>query len=340
MARDYYDILGVSKSASDAEIKKAFKRSAAKNHPDRNPDNKEAESKFKEANEAYEVLSNSQKRAAYDQFGHAGVNQGAGGMGAGNMGDVFGDMFEQMFNQGGRGGGRSRGVDVQISREISLEDAFHGSEIEISLPMTKTCPKCNGAGAFRVQQGFFAMEQTCPTCQGSGQVDDHSKKPMSISVKIPAGVDNGDRIRVTGKGYPGQGGTPGDLYLQISVKANKLFKREGNDLYCEVPISFEHACLGGEIEVPTLNGKVKLKIPGETQSNKLFRLRGKGIKALRGSGLGDLLCRVIVETPVNINGKQKKLLQSLYETLGEDKHSPRSKSWLSSVKSFFEGMKS
>ena len=344
MARDYYEILGVSKNASDAEIKKAFKRAAAKNHPDRNPGDKEAEARFKEANEAYGILSNSQQRAAYDQFGHAGLKQGmGGGPGTGNMGDMFDDLFGEFFNQsGGRGrdSGRARGVDVQLSREISLEEAFHGAETEINLPMTKTCPKCNGAGAFRVQQGFFAMEQTCPTCGGSGQVDDHSKKPMSINVKIPAGVDNGDRIRVSGKGYPGPSGTPGDLYLQIAVKPNKLFKREGNDLYCEVPISFEHACLGGDIEVPTLAGKVKLKIPPETQSNKLFRLRGKGIKALRGSGAGDLLCRVIVETPVNLTAKQKQNLKDFHNELDSEKNSPRSKSWLSSVKGFFEGIKS
>ena len=375
--RDYYEILSVDKTASEAEIKKAFKRLAMKYHPDRNPDNKEAEEKFKEAKEAYEVLSDQQKRSAYDQFGHAGVDPSAG-MGGGGFGDgasfsdIFGDVFGDIFGGGrARGGGARgfRGDDLQYNLELTLEEAVAGTKVDIRIPTHAVCETCGGSGAkkgsspvtcttcggvgqVRMQQGFFSLQQTCPRCHGKGKIitdpcevchgQGRVQKSKTLSVKVPAGVDNGDRIRLSGEGEAGeQGGTPGDLYVHITVKPHPIFERDVNDLFCEVPINIAAASLGGELEVPTLNGRVKLKIPAETQSGKLFRLRGKGVKSVRTGQQGDLLCRVQVETPVNLTKKQKELLEQFNQSLQEDsvQHSPRSASWLDGVKKFFEDMK-
>ncbi|MDP1520586.1 molecular chaperone DnaJ [Porticoccus litoralis] len=373
--RDFYEILGVAKSASAEEIKKAYRRIAMKNHPDRNPDNKEAEDIFKEATEAYEVLSDKEKKAAYDQYGHAGVDPnsgfggGPGGAGFGDFGDIFGDVFGDIFGQGGRGrggrGGPRRGSDLRYDLDLDLEDAVRGKTIQIKVPTLVACKPCDGSGAkkgstpttcstcgghgqVRMSQGFIAVQQTCPTCRGRGQVISdpcstchgqgrvHDTK--TLSVKVPAGVDTGDRIRLAGEGEAGpEGGPAGDLYVQVRVREHALFRREGRDLNCEVPISIVDAALGGEIEVPTLDGRVKLKIPAETQTGRLFRLRGKGVTSVRGGGQGDLLCRVILETPVNLNAEQKELLGKLQESLEGGKHSPRKTSWFEGVKKFFDG---
>ncbi|VAW85566.1 Chaperone protein DnaJ [hydrothermal vent metagenome] len=371
--RDYYEVLGVSKTASEPELKKAFRRAAHKHHPDRNPDNKEAEDKFKEAKEAYEILSNAQKRSAYDQFGHAGVDPSMGGAGAGssNFSDVFGDVFGDIF--GGAGGGRGqqvrRGADLRYNLELTLEEAVHGTSANIEVATHVKCGTCSGSGAkkgtspvtcttcgghgqVRMQQGFFSLQQTCPHCNGSGQsIKDpcgtcrgsgHVRKNKKLSVKVPAGVDNGDRIRLSGEGEIGdRGAPPGDLYVQIAVKKHPIFVRDGNDIFCEVPISFVSATLGGELEVPTLDGRVNLKIPPETQSGRMFRMRGKGVKSVRGGAVGDLLCRVEVETPVNLSSRQKELLREFDSETSNShsKHSPKASSWLGKVKSFFEEMK-
>ncbi len=371
--RDYYEVLCVSKTASEAELKKAFRRAAHKHHPDRNPDNKEAEDKFKEAKEAYEILSNAQKRSAYDQFGHAGVDPSMGGAGAGasNFSDVFGDVFGDIF--GGAGGGRGqqvrRGADLRYNLELTLEEAVHGTSANIEVATHVKCGTCSGSGAkkgtspvtcttcgghgqVRMQQGFFSLQQTCPHCNGSGQsIKDpcgtcrgsgHVRKNKKLSVKVPAGVDNGDRIRLSGEGEVGdRGAPPGDLYVQIAVKKHPIFVRDGNDIFCEVPISFVSATLGGELEVPTLDGRVNLKIPSETQSGRMFRMRGKGVKSVRGGAVGDLLCRVEVETPVNLSSRQKELLREFDSETSNShsKHSPKASSWLGKVKSFFEEMK-
>lgn len=371
--RDYYEVLGVSKTASEAELKKAFRRAAHKHHPDRNPDNEEAEDKFKEAKEAYEILSNAQKRSAYDQFGHAGVDPSMGGAGAGssNFSDVFGDVFGDIF--GGAGGGRGqqvrRGADLRYNLELTLEEAVHGTSANIEVATHVKCGTCSGSGAkkgtspvtcttcgghgqVRMQQGFFSLQQTCPHCNGSGQsIKDpcgtcrgsgHVRKNKKLSVKVPAGVDNGDRIRLSGEGEIGdRGAPPGDLYVQIAVKKHPIFVRDGNDIFCEVPISFVSATLGGELEVPTLDGRVNLKIPSETQSGRMFRMRGKGVKSVRGGAVGDLLCRVEVETPVNLSSRQKELLREFDSETSNShsKHSPKASSWLGKVKSFFEEMK-
>lgn len=372
--RDYYEVLGVAKNASEAEIKKAFKKLAMKFHPDRNPDSKEAEDKFKEAKEAYDVLSDAQKRAAYDQFGHDAIS-GMGGGGPGGFGgggasfsDIFGDVFGDIFG-GARGGQHVyRGADLRYNLELSLEEAVNGTTVKIRVPTLvhcetcggsgakkgsspTTCPTCQGHGQVRMQQGFFSLQQTCPRCHGSGKIisdpcnschgEGRVQKQKTLSVKVPAGVDNGDRIRLSGEGEAGENGGPaGDLYVQISVREHPIFKRNGSDLHCEVPISFTTAALGGELDVPTLNGRVKLKVPEESQSGKLFRLRGKGVSSVRGGPPGDLLCRVMVETPVNLTSKQKELLREFEETMqGNDKHSPRHHSWLDGVKKFFEDMK-
>ncbi len=378
--RDYYEILNVSKTATDAEIKKAFKRAAMKLHPDRNQDDPEtAEVKFKETKEAYDILSDAQKRAAYDQFGHAGVDPssaaGAGGFGgSGNFSDVFGDVFGDIFG-GGRGGGGGgsqmyRGADLQYNLDLSLEDAAKGTEVKIKIPTKVACSSCSGTGAkkgtspvtcstcggqgqVRMQQGFFSLQQTCPRCHGKGKMikdpcgscagTGQKKKEKTLSVKVPAGVDTGDRIRLSGEGESGENGGPsGDLFVQMHMKPHPIFKRDGSDLYCDVPISITKASLGGEIEVPTLNGRVKLKIPAETQTDKLFRLRNKGIKSVRSSTVGDLMCHVSVETPVNLTKEQKDLLQQLDVSLKGDSvsHSPQESSWLDGVKKFFEDMKS
>ena len=378
--RDYYEVLGIEKNASEAEIKKAFKRLAMKHHPDRNPDNKEAEEKFKEAKEAYEILTDAQKRSAYDQFGHAGVDPAAGMGGAGGFGggasfsDIFGDVFGDIFGggraRGGGGGARAyRGDDLQYNLELSLEDAVRGTQVDVRIPThvacdecggsgakkgtsPSTCPTCGGIGQVRMQQGFFSLQQTCPRCHGNGKIisdpcgkchgQGRVQKHKTLAVKIPAGVDSGDRIRLSGEGEAGEhGGPAGDLYVQISVRPHAIFERDGTDLFCEVPINLVTAALGGEMEVPTLDGRVKLKIPAETQSGKQFRLRGKGVRSVRGGQVGDLMCRVQVETPVNLTKRQKELLEELNQSLQEDsvQHSPRSSSWLDGVKKFFEDMK-
>lgn len=374
--RDYYEILGVDRSSDDKDVKKAYRRLAMKFHPDRNPDDSNAEEKFKEATEAYEILSDSQKRAAYDQYGHAGVSQNASGgggfSGGGNFSDIFGDVFGDIFGGSG-GGGRSRssrGADLRYTLDLDLEDAVKGTKVKIKVPShvnckpcsgtgaakgakPETCGTCHGAGQVRMQQGFFSVQQTCPHCRGQGKI---IKNPCSschgsgvieeqktLSVKVPAGVDTGDRIRLAGEGEAGaQGGSSGDLYVQVSVKEHPIFVRDGKNLYCDVPITIVDATLGGELEVPTLDGRVKLKIPQETQTGKLFRLRGKGVTPVRGGSAGDLMCRVIIETPVNLTKKQKDLLREFQSTLdesGDKKHAPKKHSWFEGVKNFFDDMK-
>jgi len=377
--RDYYEVLGVSKNASEAELKKAYRRAAQKYHPDRNPDDKDSEHKFKECKEAYEILSNSQKRAAYDQFGHAGVDPSMGGgygpagAGAGaSFSDIFGDVFGDIFGGGRAGGGGGqrvyRGSDLRYNLELSLEDAVAGTEVKIRVPTKVACDACNGSGAkkgstpttcttcgghgqVRMQQGFFSLQQTCPRCHGSGSIisdpcpkcrgQGRVEEHKTLSVKVPAGVDTGDRIRLAGEGEAGEsGGPPGDLYVQIQVKQHPIFTREENNLYCEVPISFVTAALGGELEVPTLGGRVNLKIPAETQTGKMFRMRGKGVKPVRGGPVGDLVCRVKVETPVKLNRKQKDLLKEFSDAVegGGSHHSPQASSWVDGVKKFFDGL--
>ena len=369
--RDYYDILGVSKGASKEDIKKAYRRLAMKNHPDRNPDDKDAEARFKEASEAYEVLSDDQKRGAYDQFGHAGLGGAAGGGGpaggAGGFGDIFGDIFSDIFG-GGMGGGRSRasrGADLRYDLDLDLETAISGDTVEIRIPTLEacetcdgdgaepgspvdTCTTCQGVGQVRIQQGFLSIQQTCPDCHGGGKKvrnpcrkcggEGRVQSSKTLSVNVPAGVDNGDRIRLSGEGEAGEmGGPSGDLYVQINVKPHEFFVRDGNNLRANVPVDMITAALGGEIDVPTLNGKVNLRVPAETQSGKTFRLRGKGVQSVRTNAPGDLLCKVSVETPVNLNNKQKQLLEELQESLESSSrsHSPATSSWLDKAKRFF-----
>ncbi|WP_133138955.1 molecular chaperone DnaJ [Legionella genomosp. 1] len=373
--RDYYEILGVSRGANEGEIKKAYRKLAMKYHPDRNPNDNVAEDKFKEVQRAYAVLSDPQKRAAYDQFGHAGVDGAAGGFGGQGgfgFGDVFEDIFENIFS-GGRTHSRQsrgqRGSDLQYNIQLTLEEAALGKQVEITVPRHAACQTCSGSGAkagstpkncetcggigqVRIQQGFFSIQQTCPGCHGEGKIitdpctschgQGRVRESKKLTVKIPAGVDNGDRVRLSGEGEAGAyGGGSGDLYVQINVKQHAIFERHESDLYCEVPISFATAALGGTIEVPTLEGRVSLKIPPETQTAKVFRLRGKGMKSVRGHGVGDLLCKVAVETPVNLSKEQKELLTKLQESLDSSKktHSPKSSSWFDGVKKFFEDMK-
>lgn len=370
--RDYYEVLGVSKTSTEAEMKKAYKRKAMKYHPDRNPGD-DGEEKFKEAKEAYEVLSNEDKRAAYDRFGHEGV-KGAAGFGAagasGNFSDIFGDVFGDIF--GGAGGGRgqqrhTRGSDLRYNLELSLEDAVRGTSVKIKIPTFVSCDTCNGsgskkgtnpvncttcggAGQVRMQQGFFSIQQTCPACQGQGKMikepctscsgQGRTKKVKTLAVKVPSGVDTGDRIRLSGEGEAGSPGAPsGDLYVQIHVKNHEIFQRDGDNLYCEVPISFHVAALGGDLEIPTLEGRVKLHIPAETQTGKMFRLRAKGVRPMRGGAPGDLMCRVTIETPVNLSKDQKILIKTFAKSLeGKAKHSPQASSWFDGVKRFFDGM--
>ena len=371
--RDYYEVLGVERNSTDQEIKKAYRRVAMKYHPDRNPDDADADAKFKEATEAYEVLLDKEKRQAYDQFGHAGVDpsMGGGGFQGGSFGDIFGDVFGDIFGGGGgRRSGPQRGSDLRYTLEVSLEEAVRGATTEIRVPSLQHCGTCDGSGAkpgtspttcggcggsgqVRMQQGFFQVQQTCPQCRGRGKtISDPCtdcrgqglvEKTKTLSVKVPPGVDTGDRIRLSGEGEAGPaGGPPGDLFVQISVRQHPIFERDGRHLYCEIPINFADAALGGELEVPTLDGRVKLKIPPETQTGKLFRLRGKGVKPVRGGAVGDLLCRAVIETPVNLSKEQKRLLEELRESIQESgsEQSPKQSSWFEGVKSFFDGMTS
>jgi molecular chaperone DnaJ len=379
--RDYYTTLGVNRDASEEDIKKSYRKLAMKHHPDRNPDDKASEEKFKEAKEAYEVLTNAKKRAAYDQFGHAGVDpsvgfgaagaRGFGGQeGFGGFADAFGDIFGEIFGGqagGGRGRGNGvyRGADLRYNLELSLEEVARGTEAKIRIPtlepcatchgsgakpgtQPKTCPACHGQGQVRVSQGFFSIQQTCPQCHGAGKIIPEPcatcggagriKKHKTLSVKIPEGVDQDDRIRLTGEGEAGlNGGPSGDLYVVVSLKPHPVFQRENSDLHCEMPISFATAALGGEIEIPTLDGHAKIKIPTETQSGQVFRLRNKGIKAVRSSVHGDLYCHVAIETPVKLTGRQKELLREFETINGEDpaRHNPRAKNWLDRVREFF-----
>ncbi|MEC5388025.1 molecular chaperone DnaJ [Uliginosibacterium sp. H3] len=374
--RDYYEALGIARDASEDDIKKAYRKMAMKYHPDRNPDSKDAEEKFKEIKEAYEVLSDDQKRGAYDRYGHAGVDQshgpGGGGQGFGDFGDAFGGIFDEIF--GGRGGGGGgggqrvyRGADLRYNMEISLEEAARGVEKTIRIPVTescetchgsgakpgtqpKTCGTCGGAGQVRIQQGFFSVQQTCPKCHGSGRVvtdpcvschgAGRVKKQKTLEVKVPAGIDEGMRLRHGGFGEAGvNGGPAGDLYVEIHIKRHAVFEREGDDLHCEMPISFTTAALGGEIDIPTLDGAASIKIPAETQTGKVFRLRGKGIKNLRSHMTGDLHCHVVVETPVKLTERQRELLRE-FDVINRsegDRQNPRAKGWMDKVRDFFAG---
>jgi len=371
--RDYYKILEVARDASEADIKKAYRRLAMKLHPDRNPGDHETEERFKEAKEAYEVLSDAQTRATYDQYGHEGLEarRGAGGGAGFNPGEAFGDIFGDVFGDifgGGRRGGRSqvfRGADLRYELELDLQQAVFGTSTEIEVPRLAECETCHGSGAakgsqatdcetchgsgtVRVSQGFFQLQQTCPRCRGRGKVvknpcdtclgQGRVRRTKKLSVKIPAGVDNGDRIRLSGEGEAGRNGGPsGDLYVEINVRSHPIFEREGEHLSCEVPVSFATASLGGTVIVPTLDGQVSLKIPAETQSGRQFRLRDKGVKPVRGGTRGDLFCRVMVETPVNLNSEQKDLLRRFEESLKSDgrSHAPREEGFFEGVKRFF-----
>ena len=376
--RDYYSTLGVNRDASDEEIKKAYRKLAMKHHPDRNPDDKASEDKFKDAKEAYEVLSDPKKRAAYNQFGHAGVDPAAFGAGArgfggqegfGGFADAFGDIFGEIFgNAGGgrsRGSGVFRGADLRYNLELSLEEAARGTEARIRIPameecatchgsgaqpgtQAKTCPTCNGQGQVRVSQGFFSIQQTCPQCHGSGKIIPQPcetcdgagrlRKHKTLSVKIPAGVDQDDRIRLSGEGEAGiNGGPPGDLYVVVNLKPHAVFQRQNSDLHCDMPIGFATAALGGEIEIPTLDGHAKIKIPPETQTGQVFRLRNKGIKGVRSSVHGDLYCHVAIETPIKLTARQKDLLREFEAINAQDPgaHNPRAKNWFDRVREFF-----
>lgn len=373
--RDYYKVLDVPRTATEADIKKAYRRLAMKYHPDRNPNDHEAEDKFKEAKEAYEVLCDEQKRAIYDQYGHEGLNARGGGAGfnsADAFSDIFGDVFGDIFGGGRRGGGRQvfRGADLRYDLELDLEQAVFGYDANVEFTTlgecesckgsgaapgskTTTCDTCNGVGQVRMQQGFFAVQQTCPRCKGRGQIisqpcdpclgQGRVRKKKTLAVKVPPGVDNGDRIRLAGEGEAGRNGGPsGDLYVEVRVREHPIFERDGSHLSCEVPVSFVSASLGGTIEVPTLDGNVSLKVPPETQSGRVFRLREKGVKPVRGGAVGDLFCRVVVETPVNLTEEQREILRQFERTMQDSSHdhSPRERSWLDGVKSFFGTMRS
>ena len=363
----------VPKGATEAEIKKAYRRLAMKYHPDRNPNDREAEESFKEAKEACEVLTDPQKRAAYDQYGHAGVEAaargaaGRGGFGADTFSDIFGDVFGDIFG-GGRRGGRSqvyRGADLRYELELDLSQAVFGHQVEIALERLAecdvchgtgaargstptTCETCGGAGQVRIAQGFFQLQQTCPRCRGTGTIvrnpcdaclgQGRVRRSRTLSVKVPAGVDTGDRVRLSGEGEAGRnGGPPGDLYVEVHVREHPIFERDGVHLSCEVPVSFAIAALGGTVNVPTLEGDVALKVPAETQSGRVFRLRDKGVKPVRGGSRGDLFCRVVVETPVHLSAEQRELIHRLDESLKAHaaRHAPRENGFLDGVRRFF-----
>jgi molecular chaperone DnaJ len=382
--RDYYETLGVAKGASADEIKKGYRTKAKELHPDRNADNPNAEAQFKEANEAYEVLKDPEKKAAYDRYGHAAFEGGmggggghrGGGFGGGGQGDfssAFSDVFDDLFGDfmgGQRGGGgrrAARGADLRYNLGITLEDAYRGMQKSINVPTSvacdscngsgseggaepTTCPTCSGMGKVRAQQGFFTVERSCPTCSGLGQIiknpcktcHGHGRieKDRSLSVNIPAGVETGTRIRLAGEGEAGlRGGPPGDLYIFVEVSAHDLFERDGNNLYCRVPVSMAKAALGGAIEVPTIDGgRGRVQIPEGSQSGRQMRLRSKGMPALRGGGVGDMFIELAVETPVNLTSRQKEILRE-FEDLSEDTTNPESRSFFSSVKGFWDGMK-
>ena len=364
--RDYYEVLGVGRSASSAELKKAFRRLAMKFHPDRNPE-PSAQEKFKEARQAYEILGDDHKRALYDQYGHAAFENGGGrgGAGFGDVGDVFGDIFGDIF---GRSAGRSRprrGADLRYIMELDLEEAVFGASRQIKIPTQVNCQFCNGTGSddgkvsqcstcrgqgrVRMQNGIFSIQQACPTCGGSGQAIDKPcrhchgegrlEETRTLQVQVPAGVDNGDRIRLNGQGEAGPAGAPsGDLYVEVRVREHAIFQREGNDLYCELPIRFSQAALGASLDVPTLEGEVPINIPPETQTGTQFRLRGRGVTSVHNARHGDLICRVVVETPVRLTRQQRELLASLEATFqGEDadSHTPRAKGWIDGVREFW-----
>ncbi|OAX55166.1 molecular chaperone DnaJ [Xanthomonas graminis] len=375
--RDYYEVLGVARTASDDELKKAYRRCAMKHHPDRNPGDHAAEAAFKECKEAYEVLSDGSKRRMYDAHGHAAFEHGMGGMGGGggpggpDMGDIFGDIFGNIFGGAG-GGGRAarRGADIGYVLELDLEEAVAGTERRIDIPTlgecehchgsgsedgkVETCTTCQGRGQVRIQRGIFAMQQSCPHCAGRGQIVQNPcgschgagrvEETKVLSVKIPPGVDNGDRIRLSGEGEAGPAGTPpGDLYVEVRVREHAIFQRDGDDLHCEVPIRISQAALGDTVRVATLGGEAEIRIPAETQTGKLFRLRGKGVRSVRSRSEGDLYCRVVVETPVNLTADQRKLLEQFESTFnGEDarKHSPKSATFIDGVKGFWDRMTS
>ena len=374
--RDYYEVLGLSKGASADEIKKGYRSKAKELHPDRNTSDPSAESKFKEANEAYDVLKDPERKAAYDRFGHAAFEGGMGGGGGQRQGDfssafsdVFDDLFGDFMGGGQRGGGRSRasrGSDLRYNLEISLEDAYSGLQKSINVPTSvqcspcngsgaaggsepSTCPTCSGMGKVRASQGFFTVERTCPSCSGMGQVisnpcsscrgQGRSNKDRSLSVNVPAGVETGTRIRLSNEGEAGlRGGPAGDLYIFIEVREHKIFQRDGNSLFCRIPVSMSGAALGGDIEVPTMDGgRSRVKIPAGSQSGRQMRLRGKGMPAIKSAQKGDMFIEIAVETPVNLTSKQRELLRE-FEALSED-NNPESKSFFSSVKSFWDTMK-
>ncbi|MGR3984931.1 MAG: molecular chaperone DnaJ [Gammaproteobacteria bacterium] len=368
--RDYYEVLGVGRDAPEAELKKAYRRLAMKYHPDRTRDDAGAEVRFKEAKEAYDVLGNARKRAAYDQFGHAGVDpSAAAGAGAAGFGGIFEDIFGDIF--GGGGGGarrRAHGTDLRYRLQLTLEEAVHGVSKKIRVPQTLPCSACKGSGAragtsattcstcegrgqVRMQQGFFSVQQACPQCRGQGSVITDPCGPCggrglvreekTLSVKIPAGVDEGDEVRLAGEGERNvPGGAAGDLYVQVRIAPHSIFERDGDNLYCEVPVDFAAMALGGALEVPTLSGRASLKVPPESQSGKVFRLRGKGVRNVRGGGQGDLYCKVVIETPVNLTAKQKELINTFAKSIaaGGGRHAPRSSSWTEKIKTFLDDL--
>lgn len=381
MAKNYYELLGVSKTAEADEIKKAYRKLAMKWHPDQNKDNPDAEAKFKEINEAYDVLKDPQKRQAYDQYGESafqGGGPGAGGFGgaagAGAFSDIFEDMFGDFMGRGGAGrggrGGPARGSDMQYTLEVDLEDAFKGKEVTIKVPVHETCskcdgkgaapgsgvekcPTCDGAGRSRVQQGFFTIERTCPTCNGEGEIirepckacggQGRVRKEKTLKVKIPPGIETGRRIRLAGEGEAGiKGGPSGDLYVLLSVRPHRFFKRDGANLHCRVPVPMTTAALGGEVEVPTIGGgRTKVKIPAGTQNAQQFRLKQKGMPVLRSEQKGDMYIEVAVEVPVNLSTKQKDLLKQLDKTMGgksAEKHSPESSGFMNKVREFWSDL--